>query len=570
MFSRFISTVTAIVIGCNIAFADENTQAMILEPSKEASHHYSFDVADMLKPGKAGYFALSPAHKVIGPVYSKENASEYIKEIFGLLIQAADSIASEYYKVGYDDNVTYWTFLVTALAIPHHESKLMHARLADRDLKRLPMCSSDYNELRAINSSKVLSVLQMIYREPTDPILPNCSVINKEPSVQQVLISTVNKEDVGFMQLNGRAFREALMPDVYLNVNNSARFGTYHYYDKFREIRSNFAKYSCMKGLNPYSDHELTKASMQFQLVQGTWGSYNIGNTLSASVCRFSNKAARNNEYDQDFKKHLEALVILNTSIYHKYLPENSVERRALDEIIYNFRSIFTKDSEVERNENVQAVLETDYISKYSGGSSKTVFTPNYYINTPTLILRHAPSFDPQWACGKAHVSSLKVAKKAPNLHVEKVWDFLNPTTKKHEKWAQVRVSKYADNIEMTSEENYCYIYGRDAFFVDANLISKVQNKGLTNTDLVGTVTQRPRNPNILEFYSWDSSIIGQVKPLSKLSIVEMALQEIKVRDRISGDLKSRNIKWYKILIPDGSGRFGWVSEQTFDIVTEK
>lgn len=581
MYLKLVSLFTAIVLATNFSFARPpqppevvvplDANASISEPLTKAKAGSDFDVTDMLRPGKAGYFALSPAFKFVGPLFSEEKGSEYVKEVFGLLVQAANYIASEFSHPGYNDNFTYWAFLVAALVVPHHESKLMHARIATENLPGVPKCSADFNELGgAIGSASMRPVLETIYRQQSEPIFPNCSVVNKESQVEQVMLSKYNGCDMGCMQINAPTFREALMPEIYMNLNNTIRFGLFHLYSKFKDIHMNFQKYPCMvkEGLPGIKD---VRPSFLYNLIRGTWGGgYNIGNTLPGSVCRFTNPAHEDYPYDEDFKKALDTLVLSDSSIYHKYLPEGTLERQALDEIVYNFRSAFTRSVEREKSASVQTVAQTDYFSKYLDRDNKNSVAANYYITIPTLVFRHGPTYDPKYVCGKIHSSGLKSKNPQPNVHVETEWQYNNYITGKNENWARVKISPFANGIEFTSKESFCYGKKRgDLYYVDANLVSKVESKDLSNADLVGVVSRNPVNPNIREFYSLDSSIIATVVAGSSLNIVEVATETIRVRSS-DGSLKKRGVLWYKVLIPKGNGKFGWISEQSFDFVSER
>lgn len=561
--SGFIALITAMAVTASASSPAPGGNA----PSAPASVP-RYDITAMLRKGEAGYFAISPQHKMVGPVFSDRNSSQYVAEVFGLLIQAADSMASEFYKDNFDDNFTYWSFLVAALAVPHHESKLMHAHLA-RKGGSLPICSPELNELKGISSPSMLPVLKREYRQDTDPIFPNCSVIQERDQVEQVLISAVNRRDIGLMQLNAPTFAEAMMPNIYLNLYNTVRFGMYHLYSKFKDVRMNHSRYPCLSPSNPYAHIKNTRPASFYNLIRGVWGGgYNIGNTLRDSICRFANAQHPDAQKDANFKKHLDALVVHGTSIFHKYLPDNSLERKALDEIVYNFRAAFTAEVEKERHDNVRAIVQKDYFSKYMNGYSKVgALNPTYYLTTKRLLFRMAPVKEQEYVCGIVHGSAVD---KKPTLHVEKVWTYKSPYTGKEETWAAVRLSKYATNVEFTSNDSRCFFKERDMFFVDGSHISEVTNKDLRNVDLIGHVTQRGRVFNVLQFYSLDSSVIAQVRSGDQLHIVEVIYDKVKVRDRKTGQLKDSPFKWYKVLVPGQPNTFGYVHESAFENVTER
>src|SRR6185312_7095547 len=86
------------------------------------------------------FFTLAPDVKTIGPVLTPKNdrdyssREDYYQHIFRHIVRQADMKIHDDPFFGYQDgsnqNFTYYTFLVLALAIPLHESHVTHFRQA--------------------------------------------------------------------------------------------------------------------------------------------------------------------------------------------------------------------------------------------------------------------------------------------------------------------------------------------------------------------------------------------------------------------------------------------------------
>ena len=65
--------------------------------------------------------------------------------------------------------------------------------------------------------------------------------------------------------------------------------------------------------------------------------------------------------FDDQFKDSLDAILMENTSIYHRYLQPGTFERTVLDEIIHNFRKyIYQSQYNKEMKQNLLTLLESN------------------------------------------------------------------------------------------------------------------------------------------------------------------------------------------------------------------
>lgn len=108
--------------------------------------------------------------------------------------------------------------------------------------------------------------------------------------------------------------------------------------------------------------------------------------SITGGYCRFQYPKEflhpRVRENDTGFEKKLSRVVIENTSIYHNRLPKGSLERKAFDEIIYNFRSIYKKGVQKEKNQALAKLLKETRSYK-----RETVIMPERFEGAVTHLL---------------------------------------------------------------------------------------------------------------------------------------------------------------------------------------
>ena len=267
------------------------------------------------------YFSLAPEVKVVGPIYNETPSGEYMKNVFGYIVQKANELAEIYYE---DDRRSYYTWLVTALVVPHHESRLTQFRKVSPK-----KCWWKTNELENMDTHKIRgakisnrALMEPIYRDLKNPIVPNCDYLASQPSVVQAILSGF-QADFSIMQMHIASNPEFVHPHTLLNMYNSIDAGlTKHLYPAFRRVRENLLTkydgktfvdrndktYSC-DGMTYTQEDPVTfekyKRVNYPSIVRGVWsGKYNTGNLGVAGVCRFVTKDKK----DENFKNSLIAI----------------------------------------------------------------------------------------------------------------------------------------------------------------------------------------------------------------------------------------------------------------------
>ena len=329
------------------------------------------------------WLTLAPEARTVGPqlAYVKDkvtkNEQNYMRLIFGYILQKAHQLAFEdYYSTceNQEDvdnngaecktpmNYTYFAFLVGALTVPYHESYLNHFRINDSEKN----CDSRSNTLKNAQNRTVRSIFNEKYKDEENSfeILPSCDYFFPDESTLQV-VSSAKMFDLGIMQMNAFYHKDAINPHNYLNIYNFIDIGLNYYYNGdgnngFNYIRQKIhARYKrCSFRTSPFSSHKGSTPNFLYGLIRGSWHRYNLGSPTAENVCTFSTNSGKS----KSFRRSLNAVIKNNSSLYHTYLPEGSDERRALNEIVYNFRAAFSSGkAKKERNYYINKVLKTDY-----------------------------------------------------------------------------------------------------------------------------------------------------------------------------------------------------------------
>jgi hypothetical protein len=319
------------------------------------------------------YLSFEPSQVRGGPVLAlnaRQNLSDnqaYIGWVFREIVRQTDQIMRNSGQFGYvegGDNSAYYTAMVLNLAVPHHESSLMHFRAAESS-----DCDPITNELRRVKNRKSRTVLSQNLVTSTPRRLKSCSRIRNQPHLVQLLTSYTG-EDVGISQVNPRIHKPAMNPEVLLSVPRFANYGLSYLYNGYmsvlQRVIGNAKRPECSMNKDPYGVPGQTKASPHYNMVRATWaGWYNTG---GGKICRFTKphrtKVGRRwvrtigHINDVNFKETVDAMLTGGNSIYHQLLPEGSTERAAFAEIFSNYAMAFSRSGRgVEKDASLKQIL---------------------------------------------------------------------------------------------------------------------------------------------------------------------------------------------------------------------
>lgn len=435
----------------------------ILVPKK--SPRYTLDYAVSSK-----WFTLNPDIKFLhapqlpsqgehGEAKSSEGIENYTKYLFAALVTYAHQLISQ--SIGYycpkdedcdrNQNYTYFSFLVTALSVPHHESRLNHLRQAKGS-----DCNQGVNEFRNFRG-RVRKHLMREYRDyyaGTGIIFPDCEPLQNTPKVTQIMVSS-DRSDFGLMQLNGFYHPHTVKPNIYLNIKESIKYGLEYVYDGRGETTGGFVylrdnhRRLCPFNTNPYSDHPGTSATIFYDLARASWDFYNQGNVERA--CRFRRK----HSFSENFKMSIDALVKFDNSIFHQHLPDGSLERAALEEIVHNFRTIFSVNHDKMYYNNLDKLIanyrQIDEGVSYPEGRQ---MDPKFVtVRDKDIVFRYEPTTVEGSICGyidsntKMHLDFPKDSHGYDTVIVTRDQDDYNQL------WAKVQFPKFFTHIDLKTHD---------------------------------------------------------------------------------------------------------------------
>ncbi len=434
----------------------------------------------------SNYFTIAPEVVVAGPgLYFDDgkplretlsNQSVYFQSIFRAIINSAHKYAQGEYTPGANDNFTYYSFLVAALAVPLHESRLQHFRVSNSN-----KCYSNTNNLSVYYDSVTYKkatgrntlflrntlratgdIIREAYKDPVEVYFPSCEQLPKDTLMHQVLTST-NLMDFGIMQINIKSHAsDFLRPDTALSLYETIDNGVQYLWDQkgargFIYLRNklNYVnRYSkaCEFKINPFytlnkSNEEVpysgTRSAIYYNLIRASWaGFYNQGAGQPKNVCRFSNVKARNHNNDIEFKRSLDSIVKFDKSPWHKFLPKNSVEYAALTEIVYNFRTIYTKKIEEEKSEYVKLIVNAPL--KAFGTKAELNYSDynvNYLFNQDKIEVYKIPQLrGHDGSTNKCGFIKNPIKRGYFKTHVISEFE-----DKDQMKWALIKMPKYAE-----------------------------------------------------------------------------------------------------------------------------
>jgi hypothetical protein len=270
--------------------------------------------ADLMpQSGDAIFFTLGNQVQVKGPVYQARggvsDAVQYLGELTGLVLAEADRLASFWLEEGNPES--YVSFLVGALTVPLHESRLQHYRRLDREQGRCVEAMNSGASL-AKAGSRAVQLFRSTAKQGAAPIMPDCATFRAdEPALQ--LLGSFDALSTGLMQINYVAHPDYLPNGDFLSIPKTIRRGLEQYMLGFKALVERPDSFDCVKGAR---DGEIDYA----KVIRGAWsGAYNSGNLKQS--CRFTsqtNRWARSN--DVPFARELGSVIDAKAGFYARRL----------------------------------------------------------------------------------------------------------------------------------------------------------------------------------------------------------------------------------------------------------
>lgn len=343
------------------------------------------------------YLTLSDEVSFSGITSKHGHDDVYVRRMFGKLIQKADSLsASDLYNSEAGVFKNYYTFLLAGIQVPYHESGLVHFRQSSDDIcssfsnniidpmedsksaivfyeeevkkietklkskqssdKKLKLEKSLKKNKTRLSNAKFLigNTKGFLESSPYEVPFPHCSKIDRTQKKQQILFSN-DYADIGLMMINANKHPKIVKSGDIFHVDRVIDYGMKILYKRgFLKIARNSERYSCLKGLENTQPLEYA-----MRLVRGAWaGRYNSGDYRK--TCRFLDTTDIYYSNDVMFLSNLKKTFEIGKgkSFYHKFLPENTLERAALYELLGNIKD------QTNNRVYIDAVLNTDYSSE--------------------------------------------------------------------------------------------------------------------------------------------------------------------------------------------------------------
>lgn len=345
----FAGVFTFIFFLCAFLFNSKHSRFPAGDPPSLADRNY-----------RRSYISLDNSFSYAGLTHRPGRDSEYVRRLFGKLIQIADKKAQLWREENFD---IYQTFLLASLAVPLHESSLMH--FTRRDPQKYCYFSNDVLvdiklaidqlektktqgrqvEIKLNNARYLDRNIKRFYEALGNgqDLFQSCDELSSLAEVQQLLFSN-DYADVGLMMLNSSSHGSFFRAERIFYVDEVIHYGLSYLYDGFEEIALNNLEYPCLVAASDSKD-------FTYRLIQGAWsGKYNSGNV--SKTCRFTDPNNRYHRNDVSFNQKLLSLFEGN-SLFHQYLPLNSIERELLD--------LFVSENSHELKKTLDLILATNY-----------------------------------------------------------------------------------------------------------------------------------------------------------------------------------------------------------------
>ena len=552
------------------------------------------------------FITLNPDFEKDGPVLTFKNPAhsqqnlkyyeDYVRDMFRILVyEAHHKGIQEHYDKEERLNYTYNVFLITSLATAYHESILTQFRKIHKTL-----CRSGSSEKRRIQRVKGVEANKAPWQSLTynhSPQLIPCqkAVSNGNHFLNQILI---NQLDLGVMQINMKYHPQMLIPDNFLSVRQNIRHGVHYLYNShFIRLRNGRRKALCVFRKNGKPNFR--------QLARASWTGYNSG---SQNPCV---RLQRNN--DPRDKKFLSVLkkISSGTSIYHKLLPKDSLERNVLDEIVKNYNGITANDNVYYRGvitngsvyytDNSYTQLLVDEMEKYYSRNNMKLETPQFthLMKADTVYYYERPDVHDTYLCGsllnKEKYTAINITRDINRdfyeIELPRYSHLRNPL---REREAYLKKGSYAVNIRevpttrgnrpIKTLKNHDESYKTSGHFNNGFLEIFMENGELAyaHRSLIDIVEKEPKNKKLCEqrtsFYILKEAVTNLSKILAvaslKESIIKLKYRESWVQRPVFKRVISRKRDeqififkieyiesdiWYEVLTPSflnlGSGK---------------
>jgi hypothetical protein len=224
------------------------------------------------------FVTLNEDTRLSGPIRHKDGDDRaYTGAVFQLITEEAVKLSSFFLKEGRPQ--PFWAFLVGALTVPYHESKLQHFRLPLRE----PFCVDRMNSgsVLSAKSPSLFEIFEKFMKSPPEPIAPDC-VADEAREKRPQLIGSFDLLSNGIMQINFLAHPDYLSSLDFLDVRRTVRSGLTQYLTGYKTVLADVLKHPCLLSLSPEGQSVVDYRN----LVRGAWaGPYNNGSASRA--CRF-------------------------------------------------------------------------------------------------------------------------------------------------------------------------------------------------------------------------------------------------------------------------------------------
>ncbi len=311
------------------------------------------------------FFGLEPSKEYSGLTHVPGKESLYFRAMVGEIVSHAHKLAKDWKD---SEPQLYYSFLLGSLVLPFHESRLVH--FTHRDPKFYCYFSNDVfadyegfmAQLKLMEHGST-KIARQKYAGHLHEKIPNfiklgghesnffksCAELKKYETVQQLLFDGFYA-DVGIMMLNHHSHVDFFQTNKIFHVDQAMEYGFSYFYQGFEGVASNVKNYPCI-------DRIAHPRSMYLNIIRGAWsGKYNSGNMLKENVCRFSNTIHKFASNDRAFLSSLNK-VLKGKSLYHEYLPIDSIERNFLIDLVENFHQ------PEKLNTSLDTILSTNYRS---------------------------------------------------------------------------------------------------------------------------------------------------------------------------------------------------------------
>ncbi len=316
------------------------------------------------------FATLSPHVQIEEPVLKQNNDSEYLTEVFKILMDEADKTSERFaFK---NSQFLKNIFRLATLSIPFHESSLIHFRQAE-----ISMCDDTANSFKKIkNSMNENSDLKSIYTgfiNTLEAPFPKCWELPKlldshqKTDLKQIFMSN-DLSDMGMMQINFKAHPEFFLRGGIFHLDYTIRYTMEMIAKGLERLSQNAGQYKCLK--NPETFHT--------NLVRSVWASsYNGYGRSERAVCRYNYPDHLYYSNDVMFQKNLKHIINSENSLYRKFLMPTQREQ---------FIKLL---SDLEKNSQ-------SYIASLKGYRSKVVkeIASQYALSTDEIFVLNGPKLN--------------------------------------------------------------------------------------------------------------------------------------------------------------------------------